>query len=495
METIRALVEAGQPEIGFNENADWPVSELVRNSVKDRLQRLTAIARQILDAAAVIGSGFKFEIIQQTAGRKEIETLDGLDELVSRHILQEEGNSFRFVHEIIRKTVYQDLSYWRKRLLHRRAGEAIKSSQPDNMAALVDHFERAEQPGQAAWYALQAGMAARDIFAHTEASAYFNHALKLLDDETRNLHNPQAITENWSRRIQVLEGRGWILRLLGDMAAYESDLREVARLAYLLGDQTTVAHLRWREAVSHRWFCRYQQARHAAQEGVLLSQASGSALMRARCLREDGLAARELGEYTQAGTLLEQALKTFVELDDVIFAIHAMGNLSRLHWYQHDFDRASQYASQAMNFCQVSGQSLQRRIPLGDMGAALMGSADLPGARRNLQESLDISRQIDDRTQEIFCLGHLGWICLKEEQPQQAESYLNAALNLARTIGSVAEQSWLLAGIAETDLLNREPHKALQHAHRARALARSVGRTYDETVANKIISRLNNSDL
>ena len=59
---------------------------------------------------------------------------------------------------------------------------------------------------------------------------------------------------------------------------------------------------------------------------------------------------------------------------------------------------------------------LERRVPLGDIGAAAAALGDGELARRCLEESLAIARQVSDRTQEILCLGHLGWLEVQEGQ-------------------------------------------------------------------------------
>jgi len=101
-------------------------------------------------------------------------------------------------------------------------------------------------------------------------------------------------------------------------------------------------------------------------------------------------------------------------------------------------------ARRALARCDEAGLPLERRLPLGDMGVAAAAMGDFDFARRCLAESLAIARQIADRTQEILCLGHLGWLCVRLEQPAEALDHLQPALALAQRVGSCTEQSWLL---------------------------------------------------
>ncbi len=502
LEILRTMFEAGllwQNETGWTfagvdetteDYRELPLPETVGEAIQARLGHLSAQGHQILEAGAVLGRRFNFDLVRATSGRRQREVVEALDELLARQIIVEDGGRYRFNHDLIRTVVCRDLSCGRCRLLHRRAGEALQKLRPQDAAVLAWHFERAEEPGQAARYHLQAGLAAKAVFAYAEAQTYVDRALVLLEQEAHHLQEPEAITANRRLRIQALAERGWALRLLGDMAAYARDSQEVAQLAERLGDQRTLAHLRWREAYTHRWCCRYAEAQQAAEDGLRLSQGAMDRLLEALCQREVGLAARETGDYQQARLSLEQALRLFVALDEIVYEIHTLGNLSTLCVRLNECERAINLARQALTRCDEGRLPLERRLPLGDLGAAavLAGDADL--AQQCLLESLAIARQIADRTQEIFCLGHLGWLCLKLKQPAQALEFLQTALALAENIDSRAEQSWLWSGLAETHHQAGDLDLAVEHVCRALELAQASGRAYDQELALQILVRL-----
>jgi ATP/maltotriose-dependent transcriptional regulator MalT len=99
-------------------------------------------------------------------------------------------------------------------------------------------------------------------------------------------------------------------------------------------------------------------------------------------------------------------------------------------------------------------------------------------------------RQIADRTQEILCLGHLGWLAVQECRAPEAAERLSAALALAEGIDSRAEQSWLQAGLAETYCLIGDLDQALTYAQCARALAEASGRVHDQALAARVLARV-----
>ena len=490
LETLRSLLDLERPMQALANFDDLPLPDSVMEVVETRVGHLNSRARQVLEAASVLGQAFPFELVRQTSGRGEMETLDALDELVARHLLAEQMGEYRFRHELIRMAVYRGLSHHRRRLLHRRAGQALEDVRREDLAALAWHFERAGDQCQAAQYALQAGREAKTIFAHGEARGHFDRALDLLQEEAELIKEPEGLAANRRLRIEAFHERGWVLRLLGDMEAYDRDLEEVARLAQLLQDRRTLAHLRWREAYTHRWFCRYPQARQAAEEGLSLSRQDGDRLLEARCWREVGMAHREAGNYDAARTALEGSLALFADLGEVGYRIHTLGNLATLHWYLQDYALSMDLARQALKVCDEANLPLQRRLPLGDLGAAAAARGDVDLARRCLDESLSIARETADRTQEILCLLHLGWLGIRQGQPAEALKQLQAGLELAEEIGSCTERGWLLCGLAEAHRLSGEPERAVTLAGRALRLARATGRPYGENLARRIMDRL-----
>ena len=142
LETLRAMFEAGTLgkdgtgwSAGLNGAAEdhrrLPLPATVREAIRARLRRLSPRARQVLEAGAVVGPRFSFDLAWVASGRRQTETVEALDELLARQVIAERDDGYRFNHELIHTVVYRDLSYGRRQLLHRRAGDALQRRQPD----------------------------------------------------------------------------------------------------------------------------------------------------------------------------------------------------------------------------------------------------------------------------------------------------------------------------------------------------------------------------
>ncbi len=97
------------------------LSSAICEAIANRLAHLSLVARQILEASAILPPYFVFDQIHQLAGRREMETMDGLEELVHRQLLLQEDVHYRFRYALTQQAVLESLNPVRYQLLCRRA--------------------------------------------------------------------------------------------------------------------------------------------------------------------------------------------------------------------------------------------------------------------------------------------------------------------------------------------------------------------------------------
>ena len=179
LETVRALLETGRladpPE-------RLPLVGTVQAAIQRRLERLSPLGRQVLETAAVLAPDLALDLLAQTAGRSGLEAAQGLDELARRQLL-EGGETQRFSHDLVRQAVYDQISPWRRRILHRRAAEALDGARPPRgdpaWAAVAGHYDRAGDAAEAIRCLVLAASAAQRLHAHQEAIGHARRALAL----------------------------------------------------------------------------------------------------------------------------------------------------------------------------------------------------------------------------------------------------------------------------------------------------------------------------
>jgi DNA-binding CsgD family transcriptional regulator len=98
--------------------------ERLRNSVLVRLFRMPAAARELVRAVAVLETDAELRHVAALAGLESEEAFSAVDQLAAARILGQ-GTPLRFVHPILRATVYRELSAAHRGVLHRRAAELL----------------------------------------------------------------------------------------------------------------------------------------------------------------------------------------------------------------------------------------------------------------------------------------------------------------------------------------------------------------------------------
>ena len=187
-EYVEALRSAGEPG---PEQADWWPPASVRDLLRARLQTVSEPTRQLLTAAAVLGSDNDAELLRAVSGRGEDEIVEAIDEALGRSLLTEtpppgagQAPSYGFPYEALRRTAYESATLARRRLLHGRAADILtrrheRDPATTRAATIADHLQLAGRDADAAQWWWQAAEVARELYAHAEAHAHLVRALAL----------------------------------------------------------------------------------------------------------------------------------------------------------------------------------------------------------------------------------------------------------------------------------------------------------------------------
>ena len=112
----------------------------VQSLVQARLDRLDALDKAALQAAAVFGQRFERDALAHVLDLSGYQPA----KLVERLLLRpDEGAGFRFAHALVRDAVYDSLLRSRRRELHRRAADWFAER---DLVLRAEHLDRAEAP-------------------------------------------------------------------------------------------------------------------------------------------------------------------------------------------------------------------------------------------------------------------------------------------------------------------------------------------------------------
>ncbi|SFN83357.1 Transcriptional regulatory protein, C terminal [Geodermatophilus obscurus] len=157
----------------------------VRDVVRHRLAALPARTGTLLRLAAVIGRDVDAEVLLAAAapaegpGGDDEELVEALETALVSGLLVEPGpGRLRFVHALVRETLYEDLSSLRRTRLHGRVTAVLERLRPDDVTALAHHAAAAgpaAAAGAARWAQAAAELAGRR-FAHADAAEMWRRA-------------------------------------------------------------------------------------------------------------------------------------------------------------------------------------------------------------------------------------------------------------------------------------------------------------------------------
>ncbi|WFE99505.1 BTAD domain-containing putative transcriptional regulator [Micromonospora sp. WMMD964] len=157
------------------------VPEGVRDVLRRRLTRLPPSAVSVLRLAATLGREADLRTLVDASDTDEASTLEAVEVGLTAGLLTEPApGRVRFVHGLVRDTVYTDLSHLRRTRLHARVADATRRLAPEDYPSLAHHYARAASADTAALavdYAVRAAELAERRYAYDTAIEVLGHAL------------------------------------------------------------------------------------------------------------------------------------------------------------------------------------------------------------------------------------------------------------------------------------------------------------------------------
>ncbi len=404
LEAIRVLLEAGELPEDLATLDEVPLPDTVREAVAARLRQLDPRARQVLEAGAVLGPSFGFDLVRHTAGRGELETIDALDEAVAHQLLVEDPPDYRFRHALIRQTVETGLGPVRRHLLHRRAAQALEQVDPQATTAIARHFDRAGEAEKALDYYRRAARQGSELFAWRQAEAIHSRMLELLEQ----LDPRHTRTDLLTLRGEILTDRAHMRFLQGRLEERDADLATLAALAEMTGDQELGL-----QALVHRvrylnLDARYEEALTVAEGGLKLAAGLCRGEASSRLLAQMGFAHYFLGQPRQALAALESALATAGEEASPAIRGRIAHILGYVYFHLGDYCRSLSSQQEAYACHQATGDLNRMAWDGLDIGAIHLRQGDLAAARKHLSEHLDLARRIGASPAEAYGMTLLG---------------------------------------------------------------------------------------
>jgi predicted ATPase/class 3 adenylate cyclase len=389
-----------------------------------RIDRLSPVERQVVQAAAVIGTVFWQNVLYELFPKSEVVD-SALDQLVGRQLIHirhqthELGTEYAFSPSLIRDVIYESLLSSQRVHLHQQVADALASCLPPETLRRYDslvayHYRNAHLHQKELFFILLAADQARKVYANHEAIQHYTRALDILaeleveaqgqDDEARYILATQ--------RFEVLNGRRQVLYTISDLQNGRNDARALLPLADTLSDDPSwkIDALLAQPEVTN-WDTREELADgvHMAEEALALARQLDDPQRKMICL----LAVAEKHRLLKQSDwlkLAQRALDIARELGDCTQEVNILLSIGKAYGPDHRSE-ALQYLQQAFTVSQkVEDSTIQSNI-LQLLAYEFERQGDYHRQLTVCEEKrLEISRQTGNRRNEGHALMKCGQI-------------------------------------------------------------------------------------
>jgi predicted ATPase len=397
---------------------DWDVPPTVKELVLARVRACSALAGQVLAAAATAGRSFDFDGLRAASGRSDEETVSALEELSERRLVTEVPSdsampTYDFVHEKVREVVYSETSLARRRILHARIADAMTKSPLEVPGAVAHHLLAAGREPEAALAFEKAGRQAASLYANAEARDHFMIALGLGYPDDASLH--EALGD-----LDTLAGA------YGDaLARYEA--------AAALGDGSRIPELERKLADVHVRLGDYAAADSHLEAALDLLDPHESQL--ARILADRSLVSERVGDEVRARALADESLLEAERSRDDGALAQAHNILGILDKRAGKVEDSVAHLERSLEIAESGGDETARAAALNNLALAAGSGGDHGRALELATRALELCAKLGDRHREAALHSNVADLLHIQGRADEAMAHLKQGAAILAEVG------------------------------------------------------------
>ena len=421
-------------------NADptWRIPEEVRAVIRRRIDRLSPEASSVLQLAAVSGRELDLAVLEAMSRLSPSRLIDAVGESLDSGVLVEDvdGQRQAFAHELVRETLYLDLSARRRAELHLQMGavlEELGRGDPDRrMSEIAHHLALAAPLGdipKAIAYLERAGDRAAMLLAYEEAARHYGRGLQLIGTD------PESSDR---RRCDLLLRLGDAHWRAGDVASARSSFEDATVVARRLGEGELFARAALGYVTALGGFLLYARFEVGATGADLLTEALAALPEDDSSLRVILLSRLALELYSanepieRRAAVSNEAVEVARRIDDqraLVTAFHAR------HWTLTVPDRVLERLEHTEEMLAAAEQAADREMEFLAHNARFHCFLEL-GDGQALDREIEAMAEIADLIRQPSYLWHT--VCLRvvrailDARYADAEELAATALQLGR---------------------------------------------------------------
>jgi predicted ATPase len=426
-ESVRTLVETrvlvGEPG-AYRLAQSLPIIQVpatVQAVLAARIDRLPPEEKQLLQAAAVIGTEVPLPLLQAIAELPEAALHRGLTHLQAAEFLYETRlfpeRAYTFKHALTQQVAYQSLLTSTRQRYHAQLAQAL-AVRPETVETqpelLAHHYTEAGLSEQAVGYWQRAGQHAIQRSAHAEAIAHLNKGLellKLLPDSPKRLQ----------QELDLQTALGPALMATKGFAAPEVEhaYARARELCRRIEDTPQLFRVLWGLRLFYLLRAEYGTARELGEQLLSLAQrAQDSALLLLSHLAVGDLRFH-VGELATARPYLEQAV--------ALYDLQQHRSLAFLYSTIDPGVASLSFTASTLWFLGYPAQAVER-----------------------IRQALSLAQELSHPHSRAFALSFAAWLhqCQREKQATQERAEVVIALAAEQGLPYWVAQGTILRGWA-----------------------------------------------
>lgn len=449
----------------------------IQTVITARLAQLSPEAHELASLAATLGRAFSLVVLSQASDTHEDSLVRGLDELQQRQIVREQsGDTYDFSHDKLREVAYAQMSIARRRMLHRRAAEALEHVHAADLDAvsgqIAAHYERAGLASEAIPYYQRAATVAQRVYANAEAISFLQRGLALLETRPASpARDAQELALQTALGVSLVALKGYSAleaqttyeraRMLGQQLGHPPNAPVLRALAITLVSRGEI-----------------RAANHLGMHLLEIARRTSDPIVFVEAQYVLGVTSFWFGEFAAAREHLEQAVqqydrrqhRTHVTIYGQDPCVVCLSRLALTLWYLGYPGQAVQHGQQALALAQELGHPLSWAYALNYVAWLSQECGDGPAAQRQAEDVHRLTTQYQlgfwPATTEVL----QGWMRVTQGDAAAGLVQMRRGIVAHRTSRHRLHLPYMLALLAQAYKLAGDARRGLAAIARATAL-------------------------
>lgn len=459
------------------------IPERVRDIVAQRIERLSAPDRELLEFASCELEVFESDTLSECLKLERIPLLRNLQRLeLSHRLIRHDGARYRFDHPLIREVIYNGILPELREEFHRLIAQSLiarHGESSEHASRIVHHLASSGQRFQSVEYLFRAAERAHDLCANTEA-------LRLYQDLESAIREGASLSSRDQLRFRI--GYGDTLLAKGRIEDAQHQYEGGLELAKAAGDTEATIDLACRLSAPYRMRGDLERACQTALVAAGLARERIDVKRLAESLTALAMANIARAEYGHAIAYATEVAQLAQRAGDVHQQSVGFALLGAVYFHTGKYQQAAIHLDRAIDMQRSTGDQRGLAASLNFSGLAYHRLARFSRSVLHHLESLRIKRTIQDVSAIPGGLNGLGDVYRDMGQLELAYKQHTESLMMARLHSNRGAECDNLRDLGVDYLLVGEFDKAVATLEEAATLSKEYKYPWYETRAFSTLS-------